>query len=183
MSIIHRDNPTTEQHRHTVDEARTPAVGLIAAGVRVALGSVFLWAFLDKTFGLGHETVKSAAWIHGGSPTKGFLGFAVSGPFEGIYHNIAGQAWADWAFMLGLAFIGTALVLGVAMKAAATSGTILLVLMWTAVLPPENHPFMDDHLIYAGTLVLLAALHAGRVLGFGEKWEQSELVQRNTWLR
>lgn len=31
-----------------------------------------LWAFLDKTFGLGYSTRVAKAWVNGGSPTKGF---------------------------------------------------------------------------------------------------------------
>ena len=53
--------------------------------------------------------------------------------------------------MLGLAGIGIALIAGIGMRIAAVAGGLLLVLMWTAVLPPENNPFMDDHLIYAGS--------------------------------
>src|SRR5688572_13701049 len=34
----------------------TTAAGYLLAGVRIALGWVFLWAFLDKTFGLGFAT-------------------------------------------------------------------------------------------------------------------------------
>jgi hypothetical protein len=37
--------------------------------------------------------------------------------------------------------IGVALVLGVFVNLAAAAGALLLVLMWTAVLPPENNPF------------------------------------------
>lgn len=51
--------------------------------------------------------------------------------------------------MLGLLGIGAALMLGVFMNLAAGAGALLLLLMWTAVLPPENNPFMDDHIIYA----------------------------------
>ena len=40
---------------------------------RILLGFVFLWAFLDKTFGLGYATEPAKAWINGGSPTTGFL--------------------------------------------------------------------------------------------------------------
>jgi thiosulfate dehydrogenase [quinone] large subunit len=58
-----------------------------------------------------------------------------------------------------------------------------MVLMWTAVLPPENNPLIDDHLVYAGTLVLLALLGAGRWLGLGTWWESLPLVKRNGWLR
>ena len=84
----------------------------------------------------------------------GFLSFGATGPFKGTYNSIAGDAWADWLFMLGLLTIGVALVLGVFVNLAAAAGALLLVMMWTAVLPPENNPFMDDHLIYALTLGL-----------------------------
>ena len=69
---------------------------------RVALGFVFLWAFLDKTFGFGYATSSAKAWINGGSPTKGFLSRVAVGPFESIFHDWAGAVWADWLFMLGL---------------------------------------------------------------------------------
>ena len=54
------------------------------------------------------------------------------------------------------------------MNLAAGAGALPLILMWTAVLPPENNPFMDDHIIYAFTLGLLASLGAGRWIGLGE---------------
>jgi thiosulfate dehydrogenase [quinone] large subunit len=37
---------------------------------RVVLGVEFLWAFLDKTFGLGYATPAARAWINGGSPPR-----------------------------------------------------------------------------------------------------------------
>src|SRR5688572_9064984 len=45
------------------------AARYLLAGVRLALGWVFLWAFLDKAFGLGFATSAARAWIDGGSPT------------------------------------------------------------------------------------------------------------------
>jgi thiosulfate dehydrogenase [quinone] large subunit len=166
-----------------VAPAQAKAFGYVTAALRLSLGWVFLWAFLDKLFGLGHETESKASWINGGSPTSGFLGHATKGPFADMYQNIAGQAWADWLFMIGLAGIGTALILGVAMRIAAASGALLLVLMWTAVLPPENNLFMDDHLIYALVLVTLALVKAGHVFGFGQVWERIPLVQKYGALR
>jgi thiosulfate dehydrogenase [quinone] large subunit len=159
------------------------AVQITAGLVRLALGGTFLWAFLDKTFGLGHETAGKDAWVNGGSPTEGFLAFAAAGPFKGFYNDMAGQAWADWLFMIGLLGIGVALILGVFVNLAAASGALLLFLMWTAVLPPENNPFMDDHLIYAGVLVLLALMGAGRWLGLGASWERLPFVKRSPILR
>jgi thiosulfate dehydrogenase [quinone] large subunit len=153
------------------------------AAARISLGWVFLWAFLDKTFGLGHETAHGAAWIRGGSPTKGFLAFAAVGPFKGLYHSIAGATWADWLFMVGLLAIGVALLLGVTMRLAAAGGALMLVLMWTVALPPANNLFMDDHLIYAMLLVILAAAGAGATLGLGRWWERLPVVSNHGWLK
>jgi thiosulfate dehydrogenase [quinone] large subunit len=159
------------------------AARYVFAGVRLALGWTFLWAFVDKAFGLGHETASDAAWVNGGSPTEGFLAHAATGPFQGFYNDIAGAAWADWLFMIGLAGIGVALLLGIGLRIAAAAGGLLLVLMWTVVLPPDNNPFMDDHLIYAGTLVGLALIGAGDTWGFGKAWGKLALVQRHPWLK
>jgi thiosulfate dehydrogenase [quinone] large subunit len=159
------------------------ATRYVLAGLRLALGWIFLWAFVDKLFGLGFGTKAENAWIDGGSPTQGFLGNAVKGPFADFYQSFAGAAWADWLFMLGLAGIGIALMAGVAMRIATVAGALLLVLMWTAVLPPQNNPFMDDHLIYAGVLVLLALTAAGETLGLGRMWTRLPIVQRLSWLK
>jgi thiosulfate dehydrogenase [quinone] large subunit len=156
----------------------TDARAYVSAAIRLSLSTIFLWAFLDKLFGLGHETKSGAGWLDGGSPTKGFLAFAAKGPFASVYHSFAGAAWADELFMAGLLGIGLALLLGIAMRPAAAAGGLLLVLMWSAVLPPANHVFMDDHLVYALVLVLLAQTGAGRTLGLGARWERLPLVQR-----
>ncbi len=157
------------------------AARYIWAVTRLCLGWTFLWPFLDKLFGLGHETDSAKAWIHGGSPTTGFLTGAV-GPFAGIYHSFAGAGWADWGFMLGLLGIGVALLLGVGMRIACVAGAILLVLMWSASLPPANNIFMDDHLIYALVLLGLAVVGAGNTLGFGHQWTKTSLVRQHPWL-
>jgi thiosulfate dehydrogenase [quinone] large subunit len=170
----------TEAH---VETRAARAARYVFAGVRIALGWVFLWAFLDKLFGLGHATPAKGAWINGGNPTKGFLANGAAGPFADLYHNIAGAGWANWLFMLGLLGIGVALITGVGIRVAAVAGTALLVLMFTVVLPPENNVFMDDHLIYAGTLVGLALTNAGDTLGLGRIWGALPLVRKNPWLR
>jgi thiosulfate dehydrogenase [quinone] large subunit len=148
---------------------------------RLSLGWTFLWPFLDKLFGLGHETTAAHAWINGGSPSKGFLSGA-TGPFAGIYQSIAGAGWVNWMFMLGLLGIAVALLLGIGMRIAAIAGTILLVLMWSASLPPQNDLFMDDHIIYSLVLLGLAVIGAGNTLGLGNWWSQTSLVRRFPWL-
>ncbi|MEP1123175.1 MAG: hypothetical protein ABJH68_04700 [Ilumatobacter sp.] len=163
--------------------------GYAAAVARLSIGFVFLWAFLDKLLALGYATgtdretgaidrFGDAAWINGGSPTAGFLS-GVKGPFQWLFEPMAGQAWADWLFMLGLLGIGVALMLGIGIRIAAFSGALLLVFMWMASLPLDNNPFMDDHLVYAVVLIGLAAVHAGDVIGFGHRWGRTGLVERH----
>src|SRR3954451_17740966 len=80
----------------------TPTAAKALAVLRIAVGFVFLWAFFDKTFGLGYATPAARAWVNGGSPTKGFLSAVHAGPFQSTFHSMAGSGWADWLFMLGL---------------------------------------------------------------------------------
>jgi len=154
------------------------AARYVWAAARLSLAWVFVWAFLDKTFGLGHATPSAKAWIDGGSPTEGFLKNSPKGAFAGFYNDLAGQGWADWLFMIGLAGIGVALALGIGMRIAAVAGALLLVLMWSAVLPPANSIFMDDHLIYAILIVGLALVSAGDTIGLGRRWGRLEIVRR-----
>lgn len=74
-------------------------------GLRLAIGFEFLWAFLDKTFGLGYTTSTKHAWIHGGSPTKGFLsGPMNSQPFTWCVRpaHSASRSRNFWIFPVGV---------------------------------------------------------------------------------
>jgi thiosulfate dehydrogenase [quinone] large subunit len=181
-----RTSPPSPGSTHVMGgppERQTPAIRYVSAGIRLSLGFIFLWAFLDKTFGLGHDTPSAKSWINGGSPTKGFLGSAAKGPLASFYHAIAGKPLTDVLFMAALLAISVALLLGVAMRLAAVAGAALTVLMWSAVLPPASNPFMDDHLVYAAVLILLALVGAGDTLGLGRYWAARPLLRRAPWLK
>lgn len=185
-STTHALLPPAEPARDVVATAPPPTADrplarYMWAVARLSMGWVLLWPFLDKLFGLGHETPSAKAWINGGNPTKGFLSGAV-GPFAGVYHDIAGAGWVNGLFMAGLIGIALALLLGIAMWPACVAGATLLVLMWSASLPPQNDIFMDDHIIYAILLIGLAAVGAGNTLGLGRRWARTGLVQRHRWL-
>jgi thiosulfate dehydrogenase (quinone) large subunit len=191
MTVTNRDAVTTA----TTTESTTPTTFArrALALLRIGFGLTFLWAFFDKLLALGFHTgydqagnldrFGDAAWINGGSPTEGFLKFGADGPFDSFYHSIAGAAWADWAFMLGLLFIGTALTLGIGMRIAATAGVVLYLMMWSVVLPPENNPVIDDHILGAISMVVLAAFYAGDTWGFGKFWAANKFVKDNPVLR
>src|SRR3989344_912887 len=140
--------------------------------LRIALGWVFLWAFLDKLFGLGFATAKDKSWLAGGSPTAGFLKGAVTGPFADFYHSLSGSPIVDWLFMLGLLGLGLALVFGAAMRLAAWGGFVLMGLMYLALLWPANNPVIDEHIIYALALLGLYSVDAGKTWGVGKWWEK-----------
>lgn len=160
------------------DEAQAYKARHVLAITRIALGWVFLWAFLDKTFGLGFATERADAWINGGSPTYGYLNFATEGKvFHDFFASLASPV-TDWVFMLGLLGIGLALILGIGMRIGAIAGSVMMVAMWAASLRLDNNPFMDDHLIYALVMVALAIYGAGRTWGLGRAWEKLGVVQR-----
>ncbi|WP_442877473.1 hypothetical protein [Dactylosporangium sp. AC04546] len=163
---------------------RTAARGL--AVLRYVTGSVFLWAFADKVFGLGYATPEAKAWINGGNPTKGFLANVDAGPLQGFFHTIAGTWYANWLFMLGLLGVGVALFAGIGLRIAAVSGSLLMAGMWLAEFPPtaagSTNPFTDYHIIYAVVLIVLAAAYAGHTWGLGRRWAKLPIVQRNRWL-
>jgi len=154
---------------------------VVLAALRVVLGFYFLWAFVDKLFGLGFHTAPDKAWINGGSPTTGFLS-GVEGPFAGPFHAIAGAAWADWLFMAGLIGIGAALILGIGTRIATVSAVLLLALMYLASFPLETNPIVDEHVVYALAIAALGLLGAGDVYGLGRWWKALPIVQRNHWL-
>lgn len=202
MSTIHHTEPDLRV-RHVASPPpaavatgrRESRAGHLALGVlRLSLGWTFLWAFLDKLFALGFSTGRNpdtgvvdrfgpAAWINGGSPTTGFLKFGTKGPLADFYQGMAGSAWADWLFMIGLLGIGLALLLGIGVRVAAVTGSLLMVLMWTAEMLPDTNPFMDYHLINAIAMIAIALLGAGRYLGLGGQWEQLPVVRRHGWLK
>ncbi|WP_066370269.1 DoxX family membrane protein [Herbidospora mongoliensis] len=162
-------------------QAATPATRLVDqvwAVARIALGWIFLWAFVDKLFGFGFATPAAKSWINGGSPTTGFLKGAADGPLGGFYNALAGHALIDWLFMLGLLGVGVALIAGIGLRAAAVAGTLMMVMMWGASLPLDNNPFMDDHIVYAIVLIGLAATAAGDTWGLGRRWARLPIVQK-----
>lgn len=207
MSIVEKSAPSIAVNGHRTPSAARVAsspqltsvpdrpvwavIGLV--GLRLALGFEFLWAFLDKTFGLGYSTATKDAWIRGGSPTKGFLSGANVGPFQGIFRSLAGVPGIDWLFMLGLLGVGVAFILGVAIRPAALSGALMLLLMWAAVWVPattaagqpsgSTNPIVDEHIVGIFGFIVVAALATWGAGYLGRKWASVPIVAAHSWLR
>ncbi|HEY1178240.1 MAG TPA: hypothetical protein VGF17_18955 [Phytomonospora sp.] len=167
-------------------DARTtvasPAAARALAIARIALGWIFLWAFLDKLFGFGHPTPTGKGWLDGGSPTAGYLS-GVDGPFGGLFTSMSGLPAADWLFMGGMAGLGVSLVLGIGMRVAAIGGVLLLGSLWASSLPIAANLFLDQHLVYLLTIIGLTFARAGDTWGLGLWWSRTALVRKVPVLR
>lgn len=150
--------------------------------LRYFLAFVFLWPFFDKTFGLGFSTTAARAWIRGGSPTAGYLG-NTAGWLAGIFQGMSQSDVVTWLFMLGLLGVGTALLLGIGLRIAAVSGSLMMLFIWLSELPLKSNPFLDQHLIYIVLLWLFVFSDAGGFFGFGHRWQRCRLVRQYPWLR
>jgi thiosulfate dehydrogenase (quinone) large subunit len=189
---------TTSVHHQQLSLVTSGPARKALAVMRVAFGLTFLWAFLDKLIGLGFATgavtnpagaktgidfFSKDAWINGGNPTLGFLKFGATGPFKGFYNGIAGDAWVNWAFMLGLLFIGVTLTVGIAIRLGALAGLVMYLMMWSVALLPTTNPVIDDHILGAAAMAVLGLTLAGDTWGFGKAWSRLHLVEKNQVLR
>lgn len=174
---------TTTDTRSTGESpSDSPRTGLAMwawTALRLLLGWSFLWAFLDKMFGLGFATCRAgdsssidfacdAAMINGGSPTYGFLEFGTQGSHTGdLFSWMASSGpdsigLADIGFMAALLFGGVALLTGIAVRSAAIGGALLMAFMFLAGdVWPENNPVNSSHVIEMAAFLGIAAVGAG----------------------
>lgn len=169
---------------------------------RIGIGFVFLWAFLDKLIGLGFATCRQEdgsvqylcdnAWLKGGHITEGYLKSA-AGEFGGEPSGVYGEmfegwgSWSlgsfrplDWLFMLGLAGVGIALILGIGTKIGAWSAVGLLLLMYVAHFDNTNNPVIDDHIVYSLAAVGIVYVELQRqAIGLGGWWRKLAIVKKN----
>lgn len=199
---------STTTHRQPEPVSNTPAAQdtvvtssparKALAVLRIGFGLTFLWAFFDKLLALGFSTgavmneqgaktgtdfFGSDAWINGGNPTMGFLKFGATGPFKGFYNSIAGQGWVNVLFMVGLLAIGIALTFGIFMRLGAAAGFVMYLMMWTVVLLPATNPIIDDHILGAISMAVLAFTLSGDTWGAGKAWAKMNRVRQHSILR
>lgn len=169
----------TEPLERTLGDGRTKGMWAWTV-LRILLGWAFLWAFLDKMFGLGFSTCRAedsssidfacdAAMMNGGSPTYGFLTFGTEASHTGfLFDWMAPSApdainAADVFFMAALLLGGLALMLGVAVRTAAIGSALLMAFMFLAAdVWPENNPINSSHLIEMVAYLGIATVGAGR---------------------
>jgi thiosulfate dehydrogenase [quinone] large subunit len=151
----------------------TESVKTAVVLLRLGIGWVLFYAGWSKvvTFFTAAEDWTAA----------GFLSH-LEGPFAEFFSSLAGNAAVDYLNAYGLLLIGAAIILGVLVRWAALWGIVLMLLYFFAGFPPEHAYVVDDHIIYALVLILLAAIGAGRMWGIDGVIENSGLARSNPWL-
>lgn len=162
----------------TTSVTSTRGLPLAIAILRILLGFEFLWAFLDKTFGLGFSTSAAKAWVNGGSPTTGYL--SAPRTFSGFYSSLANNGLVDVIFMLGLLGVGAALILGIGVRIGAIAGSVMLVFMYFASFPLTTNPIIDEHILELGIMAIIFLSVPNQVLSLAPMWRK--LTAAQTWL-
>ncbi|MCA9329729.1 hypothetical protein KDA11_03725, partial [Candidatus Saccharibacteria bacterium] len=123
------------------------------------------------------------SWLNGGSPTSGFLENATKGPFAQLFQNLSGNILIDGLFMMGLMLIGLALITGIGVRVAVTTGSLLMFMMWASALPPSTNPLLDEHIVYILVLLTIGFANKYQKWGLGRWWSGTSLVRRYPFLQ
>jgi len=151
--------------------SRRQQVGLIV--LRTLVG----WHFLYE----GYYKAIAPAWSRDGSPlgrwsSAGYLR-AAAGPFEDLFHRLAGAAWLDKVDLLvvaGLLLVGLSLLLGLFTQAGCAGALLLLALFYFSYLPLSGvmqagaegaYLIVNKNLIEAAAVLVLWSFRTGRIAG------------------
>jgi thiosulfate dehydrogenase [quinone] large subunit len=137
--------------------------------LRVSLGVLFLYAGYSKL-------TANPAWS-----AAGYLTHATT--FPGFYAWLADPSilpMVNFLNMWGLTLIGLSLILGIFARFSSLLGALMMLLYYFPALQfpfvPSGHAFLvDEHIIYAAALLLLASLEAGRVWGLDSSLADSTI--------
>ena len=147
--------------------------------LRVLIGFMLFWAFLDKTFGLGYPTAPGQGLIDGGSPTKGFLMHASNGTFGWLFEPMVDiSGLLDIVIVLAMFALGVGLILGIGKRLCCVGGMLMFFIFYLAVSPLSDNPIIDYHVIYIVVLFGVLFTNSCSVIGLGEWWKDTTLVKR-----
>jgi thiosulfate dehydrogenase (quinone) large subunit len=175
---------------------RIPRGGAITLAVmRVALGLVYLWAFISQAFGITYTNKatpppdapagapvtyewtfgydSSAGWISSGfdsSPSEKYVTNNTHGPLAPIVQKLP-TGLVDFVWIFALAGLGIGLTFGIFANIAGWGGFALNIFIWLAAFPPSTNPLIDgEHVTFALAILLFMWLQASNYWGVGRWW-------------
>jgi len=129
--------------------------------LRVGIGWLMFYAGVTKIF---DPEWSAAGYLKGAKTFAGFYNLLLQPNILPIINFVN-----EW----GLTLLGISLILGIFVRLSSFLGAALMLLYYLPILDfpyPNPHSFLvDEHIIYALALILLAALRAGRIWGL-EQW-------------
>ena len=137
---------------------------------------VMAWTFL---YSASHEVFV---------PDFSVVGFLNSTKtFHPIYSQLTGPGIAPILTFLvayGHLLIGLSLLSGLMVRVSAAFGILLMLLYWTAhmdfpYISDTTNFLVDEHIVYAGVLVLLIVERAGHIFGLDDWAEKLPFVREN----
>lgn len=143
--------------------------------LRISLGWLFFYAGITK---LINPAWSAAGYLNNAQTFHGFFAMLAQ-PQMLPYVNFL-NAW-------GLTLIGVALLLGIAVRFSSILGMVIMFLYYLPILKfpyPNAHSFIvDEHVIYAASLLVLATFRAGRIWGLETKCSEFRWCIKNAFLR
>lgn len=149
-----------------------PRFWLIA--LRLSLGWLMFYAGITKVI---NPAWSAAGYLTNAKTLSGFYSWLAQPGILPIVNFIN-----EW----GLTLLGVSLILGIGVRLSSSLGVVLMLLYY---FPAGNFPFVDhgflieEHIIYATALGLMAAVNAGRYFGFDEWCGRLPLCQRYPWIK
>jgi thiosulfate dehydrogenase [quinone] large subunit len=145
--------------------------------LRIFFGFEFLWAFLDRFFGLGIATAPEDSFLAGAPQTEGYLTFVTNpnSPFAFIF-NGPDALLLQFGFLVDIAYMGMLLVggitllLGIGVRIGGSATFIFFFSVWLSTIPPQYNPFIEEHFLQMWILLFFAISNSGYWLGLGERW-------------
>ena len=170
-----------------LDRWLEPAV----AGLRIAVGIIFLWAGLEKL--LGPEPFSAAGFLQFG--TGGTLGwpFVTGTPAEGTVYNPTHDVWVSMSsnesamsvinilVPWGQIGIGVSLILGLLTRFGAAMGTLMMLMFFVAAWDFE-FGIVNQHLTYAVVTAFIGYIGAGNYIGLDRLFGDNVSPGIRRWL-
>lgn len=143
--------------------------------LRLAAGWLFLYSGFTK---IADPSWSAAGLLTHASTFSGFYSWLASPELISITNFVN-----EWGQLL----LGVSLILGVFIRLSSILGAVLMLLYYFPALkfpyPNEHSYIVDEHIIYALVLLLLASLSAGKIFGLANWCSRLPLCARYPRLR